>query len=138
MKQRLQKLAYKYSIWMQGRYGYDELSRFLSIAGLILLILSRFRGLSLLYIPGAAAVIWSSVRMYSKKIEKRQKERAWYIAKRDAVMGFFNLNKRRWQDRKTFAYFKCERCGTVLRVPKGKGKIKVTCPKCHQESFRKS
>ena len=138
MKQRLQKLAYKISVWMQGRYGYDELNRFLSVTGIVLLILSRFKNLGLLYIPGFAAIVWSTVRMYSRKLEKRRRERAWYMKRRDAVTGALNLTKRRWQDRKSFKYFKCSRCGTTLRVPKGKGKIKVTCPKCKQETFRKS
>ena len=123
---------------MQGRYGYDEFSRFLSIGGLVLLIVSRIAKIELLYLLASAAIIWSMTRMYSKKLDKRRKERAWYLKKRNAVTGFFSLTKRRWKDRKTFAYFKCSRCGTTLRVPKGKGKIKVTCPKCGQEEFRKS
>lgn len=138
MKQWFQKFAYKVARWMQGRYGYDELSRFLSIGGIVLLLLSRFPRLSMLYLPALAAIIWSSIRMYSKNIAKRQKERAWYLKQRSKITGAFSLTKRRWQDRKTHKYFKCQRCGASMRVPKGKGKIKITCPKCGQETFKKS
>ena len=138
MKQWFQKFAYKLAAWMQGRYGYDELSRFLTIGGLIVLIVSRLLGFFPLYYIAFAAIIWSSIRMYSKNIAKRQKERAWYLKQKNKVAGVFSLTKRRWQDRKTHRYFRCPRCGTVMRVPKGKGKIKITCPKCGQETYKKS
>ncbi|MBR3231854.1 MAG: hypothetical protein IKF75_04170, partial [Lachnospiraceae bacterium] len=45
--------------------------------------------------------------------------------------------KQEWKDRKTYRYFKCPGCGQEVRVPKGKGRIRITCPKCHQ-SFEKT
>lgn len=138
MKQWLQKFSYKVAGWMQGRYGFDELSKFLTIGGLILLLISKPLGSSILYIAAAAAIFWSSIRMYSKNIAKRRQERAWYLKQRNKVTGAFSQAKRRWKDRKTHKYFKCGRCGTIMRVPRGKGKIKITCPKCGQETFKKS
>ena len=138
MKQWFQKLSYKMTGWMQGRYGYDELSRFLSIGGIVLLLISRFVNIYPLYLISLVAIVWSSFRIYSKNIVKRQKERAWYLKQRNKVSGVFRMAKRRWQDRRTHRYFKCQRCGTTMRVPKGKGKIKITCPKCGQETYKKS
>lgn len=46
--------------------------------------------------------------------------------------------KKMWKERKTKAFLKCPNCGTMLSVPKGKGKIIVTCPKCHARMETKS
>lgn len=48
------------------------------------------------------------------------------------------MAKRMWKERKTTAFLKCPNCGQVLSVPKGKGKIRVTCPKCHAKMETKS
>ena len=46
--------------------------------------------------------------------------------------------KKMWEGRKTTAYLKCPNCGQMLSVPKGKGKIRVTCPKCHAKMETRS
>ena len=46
--------------------------------------------------------------------------------------------KKMWKERKTKAFLKCPNCGTMLSVPRGKGKIIVTCPKCHARMETKS
>lgn len=48
------------------------------------------------------------------------------------------LAKRMWKERKTTSFIKCPVCGQILSVPKGKGKIRVTCPKCHTKMEAKS
>lgn len=48
------------------------------------------------------------------------------------------MAKRMWKERKTTAFLKCPNCGQILSVPKGKGKIRVTCPKCHAKMETKS
>ena len=42
------------------------------------------------------------------------------------------------KDRKNYIYFKCKNCKQELRIPKGKGKIKVICPHCKHEEIKKS
>ena len=34
--------------------------------------------------------------------------------------------------------FKCKKCGAVLSVPRGKGTLRVVCPKCKTETTKKS
>ena len=46
--------------------------------------------------------------------------------------------ERRKEEEKTHAFFRCPQCGKELRVPKGKGKIKIRCPNCSHEFIRKS
>lgn len=124
---------------MQGRYGMDELSYFLSTAGLVLCLLSiLFRSLSILYLPALALMIWAWYRSFSKNIYKRQRERNRYLEIRQAIQRKITLVKNMWRDRKTHRYYKCPNCKAVVRIPKPpKGKnIEITCHRCHQ-SFNK-
>ena len=138
MKRFFENLRYRTAQWMQGRYGTDELSRSMSIAAAVLIILSLFRKLSFLWFPGMALLIWSLFRTYSKNIDRRSAERGWYLGVRSKVEAFFSLQKRRWRDRKTHVYFKCPGCKKILRVPRGKGTLKVRCPQCGREIIKKT
>lgn len=138
MKKWFQSLGYKAQRWMQGRYGNDELSRFLSLSGIVLIILSLIPAFRFLSAPAVVIVIWACIRSYSKNIEKRRRERDAYLRITSKIRRAFALIQKKWTDRKTHRYFKCDQCKTTLRVPKKKGKIKVTCPKCHKESIKKT
>jgi hypothetical protein len=138
MRKWFSNLGYKISGFMQGRYGYDELSRFLSIAGIIIMFVSCIPYLHLLYFPGLAMLVWSWYRIFSRNIYKRQMERSRYLDIRDKTVQKFRMRKSMWRDRKTHKYYKCPGCKTFVRITKpGKGKrIMVTCPKCRR-SFEK-
>lgn len=126
---------------MYGRYGNDQFSKFLLIATLVCVVLSWFFGgavSSVLYILGLASLIFCYVRMFSKNIYKRQQENAWYLRRQKAVTGWFRSVKERWQQRKDYKFFRCPSCHALLRVPKGKGKIQLTCRKCGNRFERKS
>jgi hypothetical protein len=138
MKKWFSNLGYKLSGFMQGRYGYDELSRFLTITGLVMMIISSFSYLHFLYFISVALLVWSWVRTFSRNIYKRQMERSKYLRIRNKLMQRFRLKKRIWQERKTHRYYKCPNCKSMVRITKpGRGKkIMITCPKCRQ-SFEK-
>lgn len=138
MKSFFQGLRVKMQQAMVGRYGYDELSRTSVIATLILLILGNVPGLQFLSTLGLVLWIWSLFRSMSRNIEKRQAERAAYLRFTGRIKGWFSLKSTAWKDRKTHRYFRCDQCKTVLRVPKGKGKIKITCSKCRSEIVKKT
>lgn len=138
MKNFFTNLSVKMQQWMAGRYGYDELSRTMSIAAMIGLILSCFQKFRLLYIPALVLWVLTLVRCYSRNIEKRRSERAAYLRFTGRIRSRCNISKKAWQERKTHRYYHCKQCGTVLRVPKGKGKIKITCPSCHRETIRRT
>ena len=119
----------KFRIFMQGRYGSDQLS-------LALLILS----IILSYIP----LIFCMYRMFSKNISKRYEENrkfmnVWHPTKLK-ILNIKNkavkkINQLKDKDHK---YYKCPNCHKTLRVPKGRGKIRITCPRCHKEFSKKS
>jgi len=117
---------------MQGRYGYDELSRFLIIAGLVLMIVSCLPYLHFLYILGFAAALYSWLRVLSKNYNKRRKELDRYLSIKYSIAGKIRLYKSMWRDRKTHKYCKCPDCKAVARIARPeKGKrILIACPKC--------
>lgn len=136
MKKWFQKLNGKMQTWMYGRYGYDELNRFLSIASLVLIVLSLF--MPILYLFAMAALIWSVFRTYSRNLEKRRYEREKYLRLKTKFVQFFKLRKNMFRDRKTHRYYKCPNCGVYLRVPRGRGEIEISCPKCRGKITKKT
>lgn len=124
--------------FMAGRYGYDELSRAMSIIALICLLVAMFTGWPLLSTVALILWVWALIRSYSKNISKRQLERQSYLRLTGRIKGWFGTKKRAWSERKTHCYFKCPNCKKTLRVPKGKGKIKITCPECKTQITKKT
>lgn len=136
MRQWLEQFNRMYAVWMQERYGKDELNQFLLLVSLVPIVISLFfpKVLYVALIPVGIAMY----RWYSKDYAKRRKERDLYIHTFEDVAQWIKVQRRRWEDRKTHRYFTCEVCKTVFRVPKGKGSIEVTCPKCGDKKIRKS
>lgn len=130
MRYWLQNMMARLSNWMYGRYGNDELNKVLMIAAVVLLILSYFPYLWVLWPVSLALLIWSNVRTFSRNIPKRQAELQKYWALKNKIRTFVSLRKRMWRERKTHKYVKCTRCRAVLRVPKGRGQVEVGCPRC--------
>ena len=117
--------------FMIGRYGSDRLNTYLLVVGVALMLIgSIFGGKSALaswcsllsYVP----LIWCIFRMYSRNIEARRRENA-------AVQNFLAHLRD-----KNHRYYRCPRCRQTVRVPRGRGKISIRCPKCSQRFIRKS
>lgn len=138
MKNFFRNMSAKAQQWMSGRYGYDELSRALSTIALIFLLLAFVPELKFLYVPAMLLWIISLFRCYSRNVEKRRSERGAYLRFTGRIKGWFALKKKAWKERKTHRYIRCKQCKVVLRVPKGKGKICVTCNQCRSEIIIKT
>ncbi len=134
----MQKLTIKLQQFMVGRYGNDKFSFFLSIVGVIFGFLGNFKSLRFLYFIGLALIIYSLWRSLSRNYEARRKELNWFLRVSEKPMQEFKLIKNQIRDRSTHRYFKCKSCKTVLRVPKNRGKIEITCPKCRMKSIKKT
>ena len=130
MQNFLTNLNYKFHTFMRGRYGMDILSHFASICALIFLILSSLFGIGAFYFIALALLFIAYYRCFSKKIDKRGRELCAYLKYKNKVKGYFLRRKKMFDDRKTHKFFKCKHCGTYSRVPRGKGKIKITCSVC--------
>ena len=136
MRNWLQTLAYRLQRFMCGRYGVDVLSKHLNIAALVLVLLSLF--VPLLYPLSLAVLAWSTFRIYSKNSYSRMRERDAYLRFIYKLRKRKNLLKSRLRDRKTHRFYKCPGCREYLRVPKGRGEVHITCPKCRHEIVRKT
>ncbi|GHU82792.1 Zn-finger containing protein [Clostridia bacterium] len=128
----------RFERFMYGRYGQDDLSRFVSIFALVLWGVSLFTGWTLLYSLALALLVVGVFRTFSRNIEKRRQENLWFLGVKGRVSRFVVQSKTRVAQRKTHRYYKCPSCKQLLRVPKGKGSISINCPKCHTTFERKS
>ena len=119
-----------------GRTGTDDLNKFLSIASIVLVLLGRF--ISIFSSLGLVVLIFCLYRMLSKNLYKRSQENNAYLKQRTALLKWFGKTKQHFLQAKTHRFFKCPGCKSELRVPRGKGKISITCPKCHVAFIKKS
>lgn len=127
----------KFMRFMQGRYGNDQFNRFLMIVAMVLLILSVF-GLDLLYFIAIAVMVYAYFRMFSKQIYKRSAENQKYLQYEWKVKVKLQKKKSQLQQSKTHRIYKCPNCKQKIRVPKGRGRIAITCRKCGHEFIKKS
>ena len=121
--ERLQRFLY-------GRYGTDKLNLALLIFGLILSLIGTlvFWPVTLL---ADALYIWALFRTFSRNIPARQREYAAFLRFWSPIESWLRARKVRFSPRKQYKYFKCPNCRQELRAPRGRGKIEVTCQKCH-------
>lgn len=132
----LEELRRKLTIWMQGRYGIDELTKMLNILGIVLLLLSLIRPLRFLSLAALVLIGFNLFRMTSRNIPKRLEERQKYLLFVSRIRPFFTVIQLNIKDRGTHKYFLCKDCRKVLRVPKGKGRIEIRCPECGKKLIR--
>ena len=139
--------------FMQGRNGVDELSRFCNGAGLALILLalvftiisSGFAGRSdtaalvfrilywVTYACGIGLFVYSLFRSFSRSVYKRQAENTRFLYRKNQIRRKWEGLKEHWRNRKTHRYIRCPKCHQQLRVPRNKGKIRVTCAKCGEK-----
>lgn len=130
--------------FMQGRYGAygaDSLTKFLMAAGVVIMFLTyAFRGkaVNLGSCVFLAVMIYCYFRLFSKNVTKRYAENQAFLARTSAVRGFVRKQKSLWQQRKVYHIYKCPDCKQKIRIPRGKGKIEVRCPKCNATFIKKS
>lgn len=115
--------------FMYGRYGNDQLNTFLLFSYLVLYLLHAITRVGLFYWVSFAAVVWALFRMLSRNFTRRRAENGKFLKLADPVIRWYRLKRTMHRD-KDHAYFKCPSCSQQLRVPKGKGKITVTCRSC--------
>ena len=131
----------KFSNFMYGRYGIDNLSRFTLGLTFVLCILSffihgRLNGLLSFLILVSIIIIY--FRMFSRNIYKRAAENEKFLK----FTGRFKNSRQNAEkyatQRKYYKFFKCPGCGQKIRIPKGHGKIEIRCPKCNTRFIKRS
>lgn len=138
MKGFLEQMQWKLAGMMQGRRGTDSFSNFLMVVGIVLLLGSIVPGLDMLSWVALVVLAYSLFRSYSKNIAARERENAAFERIVAGPKKQLSLARKKWANRKTTRYFTCKGCGQVLSVPRGKGTLRVVCPKCKTETKQKS
>lgn len=115
--------------FMYGRYGWDHLNVFLLALCLIFCILDTFLRGSVFYFLYVAVFAVALYRMLSRNIPRRRAENAKFMTLAGPAIRWVKLRRTIHRD-KEHRYFKCPNCGQQLRVPRGKGKITITCRNC--------
>lgn len=128
----------KMTRFMYGRYGMDQLSRNLSLICLVLLIVTMFVRNNIIYMIALVGIVYTYFRVFSRNISRRSEENEKYLKFHYKVVGKLNKIKFRITDSKTHRIFRCPSCSQKIRVPRGKGKISIKCPKCRIEFIKKT
>ena len=115
----------KFRQFMIGRYGTDGLNQFLSMASIVLLLLSLLTRFSLFTWLGLALLILCYYRSLSRNISKRTEENYQYYTLKDRIDRKFRSLKDQWANRKVYHYYRCPKCRQKLRVPRGRGRIQI-------------
>lgn len=137
-----QKIGNAIARFMYGRNGGDQLGLFMLWVAITLDIVNVFIKNDALYgifsIVSAVLVFLTLFRMFSKNLAKRRAENAKFLDKVWWPLKRRLGNVRQQVKDKDHKYFTCPGCRTVCRVPRGKGKIVITCPKCRTRIQGKS
>ena len=116
--------------FMQGRYGTDKLNMAILTAGVIACVLAMILRIPvvnlLLTVLSYVCMLWAIFRMLSRQTYKRYEENRKYLRFLEQIKD------------KNHRYYACPRCRQTVRVPKGKGKISITCPKCKETFIKKT
>lgn len=123
--------------FMRSRYGMDSLSSFLIWTGIIFMLIDCFANTGIFYTIGIVCVIYAYVRVFSKKYEKRTAQNKWFLDHTLGIRSIFIRIKKDRQAGKEYKVFNCRKCHQMIRVPKGKGKIQISCPKCGNTFIKK-
>ncbi len=124
---------------MIGRYGADQLWRALMIFYLLAIVITnivyRFSKIAYysLSVLSLAIIIFAVFRVFSKNIEARRKENQEWLKITGRIRQKFIFAKERNKQKKTHKFVKCKQCKKVLRLPKNKGKLNVSCPHCKNQ-----
>lgn len=123
---------------MVGRYGPDHLNVAMIVVSLVLSLLNAILSFAPLMYISYLILAFALFRMLSRNIARRRAEndrfiRYWWPVRTRASRAIANI-----KHRKTHKFLKCPGCGNTLRVPRGKGKLQITCPKCGERFMRKT
>ncbi len=123
---------------MQGRYGQDAFTRFLLGAMLACVVLNLLVGSRFLSIMAWTLLVYAYFRLFSRNHAARFAENQRYLNATAKLRYWFDQQKRLKEERKYHHIYVCPKCRQKIRIPKGKGKIMVRCPKCRHEFQKRS
>lgn len=128
----------KFARFMVGRYGNDELNRFLSAFIIILIVLNLFARTHALFLVELLCLAVIYYRMFSRNAGRRFQENQQYLNLRFRLTEKWHGWYRTLKESRKNKIFKCPNCGQKIRIPRGHGKISIHCRKCGNDFLGKS
>ena len=132
------RLRERFQRFMYGRYGMDGLGQFLMWTAVASLLLSWFVARPFFNTLAMVLLLWGYFRMFSRNVQKRYQENCMYYRYVNKVKEFFKKQKSYIQQRKTHHIYKCPQCKQKIRIPRGKGRVAITCRRCGTEFIKNS
>ena len=123
---------------MAGCYGSDQLNNALLILGIALIIVARILGWAWMNVFILALLCLCYFRMFSRNIQARYAENEKFMRFYGQFKSSIARKKANMVQRRTHRIYKCPNCKQSIRVPKGKGRIAITCPRCKTEFIKRS
>lgn len=128
--------------FMQGRHGVDQFAKFTMSAALVCLVLSMFFRIRIVMLildyTGLVLLGYTYFRVFSRNLQRRSEENRKYLQKTDKIRKRMTQEKRMMEQRKVYHIYKCPECQQKIRIPRGKGKIEISCPKCGKKFIKRS
>lgn len=124
--------------FMMGRYGVDKLSIALILVSFIFTFIFRSSQNSILSTLNLIIIFFAYFRVFSKNTYKRYSENQKFLKYWQPMENKIRAFTNRFKNRKNYKYLKCTNCKQKIRVPRGKGKIKIKCPKCGETMIKKT
>lgn len=128
----------KFYRFMQGRYGLDQFSRFLLGVMMVCMLVNFLIHSRALYTFAWLLLFYAYFRIFSKNHSARYAENQRYLNATARFRYWLDQQKKLAEERKYHHIYVCPKCRQKIRIPKGKGKIMVRCPKCYHEFQRRS
>ena len=142
-------LLYRWANFMRGRRGWDQFNFFLLIASFVIEIMGRIFGQRYIYLFGVALFFYSVYRALSRNIAAREAENQKYLQITNRIKNWRYFRQQKKQGTYTYtqseqnrngaygstvyAYYYCPSCKQQVRIPAGKGRVTVTCPRCGEK-----
>lgn len=126
-------MSEKIKEFFRGRYGLDQLGRFMQILAIVFLVIKLMTKNGVFDYLALALMIYVIYRVMSKDFAKRSAENANYLNLKNTIFKKVSWTYLTIFGKDGYKFFACKNCGQELKVPKKKGKIKISCPSCKEE-----
>ena len=119
--------------WMRGRNGVDELGNFALGLALVLVIANVFLRTFVMSVLALVLMGYAWWRMSSKNLSAREGENRAFVSLLGPIRPWVRNPRAAFAEARAYKHFKCPSCGQRVRVPRGKGKLRVRCPRCAEK-----
>lgn len=116
--------------WLQGRQGPDDLAVFSMNLAIVVVVVNLFARVSWLGWVALVLIAYSMFRIQSKNLGSRARENEAFLKALGPARPWVQNPRAAWAELRAYKHVKCASCKQRVRVPRGKGKLRVTCPRC--------